>query len=153
MIYVIPSIHAKLNLMKIKILLLTLLLCGALNTAFASIPNNKQEPTIIELLQDGENYTIEITSIGCFNGTRQTLTVFKEAGIVTAGFQDSSKVLSEKDIEALIAFEVQLRALKIGGCSTVDTYVLRYGNGKFKTSDGTCNWNGGKKLLQLLGYV
>lgn len=114
---------------------------------------NYNAPTIIEMLQNGERYSIEITSLGCFHGTRQTLTVSKEADIVTAHFQDKTIVLSEKEIQALVNFELQLRDLKIGGCTTVDTYVLRYGQDKFQTSDGTCMWNGGKKLLQNLGLL
>jgi len=47
----------------------------------------------------------------------------------------------------LIDFEHQLRALKIGGCTTVDTYVLRYQAESFRTSDGTCNWHGYRKII------
>ncbi|MFK7814351.1 MAG: hypothetical protein AB8B59_17770 [Maribacter sp.] len=112
----------------------------------------KQEPasTIIESLLNGESYSIEITSVGCFNGSRQTIVVSKEADILTASFLEVSKILSEEDMEAFRTFELQLQALKIGGCSTVDTYVIRFGNDTFRTSDGTCSWNGGKKLLNAI---
>lgn len=106
-------------------------------------------PTLIESLQNGESYTIEITSVGCFNGTRQTLVVSKEADVISVDFQDITKILSEAEIEVFRSFELQLRTLKMGGCSTVDTYVLRFKSESFRTSDGSCSWNGGKKLLQV----
>lgn len=105
--------------------------------------------TMIESLEDGESYSIEITSISCFNGTRQTVIVSKEAAVLTASLQDSSKILSTSDVETFKSFEIQLRELEIGGCSTVDTYILRYGNETFQTSDGTCSWHGYRKLLEL----
>lgn len=112
----------------------------------------KQEPasTIIESLQNGESYSIEITSVGCFNGTRETVVVSRETDTLSVSFQDFSKTLTEADIEAFKTFEVELRELSMGGCSTVDTYVLRFGNETFQTSDGTCSWNGGKKLLKAI---
>ncbi len=120
-------------------------------SAFVQI-ESEQEPTttIIESLQNGESYSIEITSVGCFGGDRQTILVSKEAGIITASFPDFKKTLNAKEIEAFRTFELQLQALHMGGCSTVDTYVLRYGGETFQTSDGTCSWNGGKKLLKAI---
>ena len=126
-------------------------------SGFANAPSknayiNIQEPlpTLIESLQNGESYAIEITSVGCFNGTRQTLLVSKEADVIKVDFQDVSKILSEAEIEIFRSFEIQLRTLKMGGCSTVDTYVLRFKSESFRTSDGSCSWNGGKKLLQII---
>ena len=115
----------------------------------ANIELNEPQPTLIEMLQNGESYSIEITSVGCFNGSRQTVVISKEADVLTASLQDSSKILTDYDIETFRTFEIQLRALQIGGCSTVDTYVLRFGNETFQTSDGTCNWHGYRKLIEL----
>lgn len=132
--------------MKTKVTaIISIVLTNFINPAFA------QEPpaTIIEQLQNGESYFIEITSIGCFNGTRQTVVISKNENVYTANVQDDIKVLSETDINAFIEFEKQLRALKMGGCTTVDTYVLRYRGSEFRTSDGTCSWNGGSKLLKI----
>lgn len=144
---------------QIAIVLLTIL-TTSLSFAFSTVHQEifaievkEHEATTIELLQNGESYSIEITSIGCFNGSRQTLAVFKEDDVFTVHFQDNSKVLSETEIGAFITFEQQLRSLTMGGCSTVDTYVLRYGSSNFQTSDGTCTWNGGRKLLQRLGFI
>jgi len=112
--------------------------------------NEQSQPTIIELLENGESYSIEITSIGCFHGERETVVVSKESDVYTVQYQDFSKILSEKDIEAFIRFELQLKALQMGGCTTVDTYVVRYKGEEFRTSDGTCSWQGGKKLLKAI---
>jgi hypothetical protein len=127
----------------------------AINSISASVDlvnTKKQEPvyTIIESLKNGESYAIEITSVGCFGGARQTIVISKESDILTASFPSFSKILNSQDIEAFKTFELQLQALHIGGCSTVDTYVIRYRDEYFQTSDGTCSWNGGKKLLQAI---
>lgn len=109
----------------------------------------ESQPTMIESLQDGESYSIEITSIGCFNGSRQTVLISREGDMLTASLQDASKILTDSDIETIKTFEIQLRALEIGGCTTVDTYVLRFGNQTFQTSDGTCSWHGYRSLIEL----
>lgn len=107
------------------------------------------ELTLIESLQNGESFSIEITSIGCFNGSRQTVFISKEEDTLTASLNNVSKLLTDMDIETLKSFELQLKSLKMGGCTTVDTYVLRFGNQKFQTSDGTCSWHGYRKLLAI----
>lgn len=137
--------------MKIKHILVFVFLLGIYYPVIAKEKTTLQEtePTIIETIQDGESFSIEITSIGCFNGTRQTVVVSREADIYTAQFQDQIKVLSENDFNAFKRFEVQLRNLNMGGCTTVDTYVLNFGNQRWQTSDGTCSWNGGRKLLKV----
>lgn len=145
--------------MKAKNYLIPFLLClFTTATTFAFVNVNSKNvnfetqdyPTIIESLQNGESYSIEITSIGCFNGTRQTVIISKKADVLTASFQDFSKILTEADVKAFKTFELQLQALDIGGCSTVDTYVIRHRNEEFQTNDGTCSWNGGKKLLKAI---
>lgn len=119
------------------------------NSEEACFDLREPQPTIIELLEDGESYSIEITSIGCFNGTRQTVLITKDTGVLTASLQEVSKILTSSDIETFKSFEIQLRALEMGGCTTVDTYVIRYGNETFQTSDGTCSWHGYRELLEM----
>ena len=113
--------------------------------------NLSYEPalTLIEELQNGESFSIEITSIGCFNGTRQTIQITKKEDIITASLKEKSRVLTTADIEVLKIFEHQLRDLKPGGCSTVDTYVLSFGDSSYHTSDGTCSWHGYRSLLKI----
>lgn len=109
----------------------------------------KQIITMVESLQHGEHFTIEITSLGCFSGKRQTIHIINDLGVITANLNSLSKVLTTYDIEELIRFELQLRELQIGGCSTVDTYVLSNFKETFVTNDGTCTWQGYKQLLAL----
>jgi len=138
--------------MKAKYLLtfFLLLLCALIS--FAQVPaKNEVAPTLVELLQNGESYSIEITSIGCFNGSRQTLTVSKDADIISAHLKENTKELTGADIQKFIDFEHQLRALKMGGCTTVDTYVLSYQGETFRTSDGTCSWHGYRKIINIFG--
>lgn len=106
-------------------------------------------PTLIEPLEDGESHTNEITSIGCFNGTHQTVITSKEADVLTASLQDSLKILTSSDMETFKSFEIQLRKLVMGGSSTVDIYILRDGYETFQTSDGTYGWHGYRKLLEM----
>ena len=106
-------------------------------------------PTMVEMLQHGEHYTIQITSIGCFHGKRQTITVLNKEGILTASLNNKRKILSPSDINELINFELQLREISFGGCTTIDTYSIRNDYETFTTSDGTCSWQGYKSLLAI----
>lgn len=139
--------------MKSKIIFspLFIVLCAFFSFAQTTIGNQDSEPALVELLQNGESYSIEITSVGCFGGTRQTITLSKVFDTIRARWQENYKELTENDVSVFIAFEKQLRKLKMGGCSTVDTYILRYGNETFQTSDGTCSWNGYRQILNILG--
>lgn len=105
--------------------------------------------TMIETLQHGEQFSIEVTSVSCFSGKRQTIIISKDEDTLTATLNEKHKVLTKMDVEKIITFELQLRNLQIGGCSTVDTYVLKNTVETFRTSDGTCNWHGYKPLLSL----
>ncbi len=111
--------------------------------------NNQETTSIIESLQNGENYSIEITSLGCFHGSRQMVIISKEVDIITAQLGETSINLTSSDIETLNRFEIELRALQIGGCTTIDTYVLSYQGQTFRTSDGTCNWFGYRKIIKM----
>jgi len=139
--------------MKTKYLLTYFLSILTAFVTFAQTSSEDQQlsPTLVEIIQNGESFDIEITSIGCFNGSRQTLTISKEANIISAQLQGNTKKLTDLDIQTLIDFEHQLRTLKIGGCTTVDTYVLRYQAESFRTSDGTCNWHGYRKIINIFG--
>jgi hypothetical protein len=139
----------------LNLFLLWLLILAPNLNVWCSIPIKKDslQPkrliTMVESLKHGEQFTIEITSVGCFSGKRQTIQIINEAGIITANLNSLSKVLTTLDIEELIRFELQLRELQIGGCSTVDKYVLSNVNETFVTNDGTCSWQGYKQLLAL----
>ena len=104
---------------------------------------------MVETLQHGEHFYIEITSVGCFDGKQQTIRINNNNGVLTASLNSSTKILTEADVNELVHFELQLRELKLGGCSTVDTYVLSNAYETYKTHDGTCSWFGYKPLIAL----
>lgn len=114
-----------------------------------SLSNNQETISFIESLQNGEGYSIEITSIGCFHGKRQTIIVSKEADEFTAQLGENIINLTPSDINTIKSFEIELRALEMGGCTTVDTYVLGYQGQTYRTSDGTCSWFGYRKIMKL----
>jgi len=134
---------------KYQLILFFLVCCGFFSFAQNPSENHNASPTLVEILQNGESYSIEITSVGCFGGSRQTLTVSREADVISAQLQENTKELSDADIQTFIDFEHQLRALQIGGCTTVDTYVLRFQGESFRTSDGTCSWHGYRKIMNI----
>ena len=109
----------------------------------------KRLPTMVESLQHGEHYTIQITSIGCFHGKRQTITVLNKEGILTASLNNKRKILSPSNVNELIHFELQLREIPLGGCTTIDTYSISNDYETFTISDGTCSWQGYKSLLAI----
>ena len=101
--------------------LITILLFALVmpNTIATNISNQKDtsnsqetELTIIESLNDGDSYSIEITSVGCFGGSRQTVLVSNAEGILTASFQDTVITLTDSDIEAFKTFENHFRGLQ-----------------------------------------
>ena len=104
---------------------------------------------MVESLQHGEHYTIQITSIGCFHGKRQTITVLNKEGILTASLNNKRKILSPSNVNELIHFELQLREIPLGGCTTIDTYSISNDYETFTISDGTCSWQGYKSLLAI----
>jgi len=111
--------------------------------------SSQAAPTWIESLEIGDSYDIEITSIGCFGGSRQNVTFIKEGDTISAQLQDKIIQLNEADYQTIIAFENELRNMSMGGCTTVDTYVLSFNGQKFQTSDGTCSWHGYRKVMAL----
>ena len=111
--------------------------------------SSERMPTMVEMLQHGEHYTIQITSIGCFHGKRQTITVLNKEGILTASLNNKRKILSPSDVNELIHFELQLREIPLGGCTTIDTYSISNHYETFTISDGTCSWQGYKSLLAI----
>ncbi|WP_324025707.1 hypothetical protein QSV08_00620 [Maribacter sp. BPC-D8] len=111
--------------------------------------SSERMPTMVEMLQHGEHYTIQITSIGCFHGKRQTITILNKEGILTASLNNKRKILSPSDVNELIHFELQLREIPLGACTTIDTYSISNDYETFTTSDGTCSWQGYKSLLAI----
>lgn len=121
---------------------------GAISFKKNKIPIERL-PTMVETLQHGDHFSIKITSVGCFSGKQQTIRINNNNGVLKASLNSSTIILTEANVNELIRFELQLRELQIGGCTTVDTYVLNNAYETYKTSDGTCSWLGYKQLIAM----
>jgi hypothetical protein len=117
---------------------------------YSQSPEDSGKPiNWIESLENGDSYDIEITSLGCFGGSRQNVTLLKKADHISAQLQEKTIQLTDTDYQTIVNFENELRSLQMGGCTTIDTYVIRFRGQKFQTSDGTCSWHGYRKIVAL----
>ena len=117
--------------------------------------NYKSDPyvPIISRLQNGENYTIEIESRGCFHYSKDTIVVLNKTGEFYVVYGGNEKKLSESGIKAIKRFEIELNHMQSEGCTTVDTYILTYKNESMVLFDGGCKWHGGGYLKSTLNLV
>lgn len=137
----------------ILITLLFLVWHSGLAQTNGSTTAQKKDPTyipIVDQLQHGEQFTIAISSNGCFHQSREVMTISMNKSEYFAILGDTKKILNKEHIKALRRFEKELQSAKGGGCTTLDQYTLTYGNLVAKHTDGSCAWNGGRKLKEHL---
>lgn len=140
--------------MRAYITVLIIILLGFYSAASAQNNSSKESYIpIIDLLEVGEHYEIVIKSVGCFHNRQQSLFIFREEHSFVASLNDSEIILNEAKIDALRKFERQLKYIGSGGCTTVDTYILKYGPEEILYNDDTCSRFFGKLLVQELGYA
>jgi hypothetical protein len=108
---------------------------------FLDYTKEKYKP-IIDRLQESDFYTLSMSSQGCFHFKNDSVTIKRNKDIYTINWGEKSKKLSAADIETIRHFETELNYMKDGGCTTTDTYIIRYNGATKKISDGGCNWNG-----------
>lgn len=133
---------------------ITLLIIIFLGFSAVSAQNNTSKESYIpfvDLLQEGEHYEIVIRSIGCFHNRQQSLFIFREEDTFVAELNGSKMTLNQVKIDALKKFERQLKYVGPGGCTTVDTYIFKYGPEQQVYNDDTCSRFFGKVLLEELG--
>jgi len=111
----------------------------------------KPETPLIDLLQDGESYTINTTSLGCFHSCKESFKISRKANDYTVECNGIIKVLSESTVAEIRDFEIKLQNLTNGLCTTKDTYELVYGSTVIRVTDDSCMFNGGHKLMRILG--
>jgi len=138
--------------MKTYIIVLLITLLGF--STVSAQNNSSKEPyiPIVDLLEIGEQYEIVIQSVGWFHNRQQSLFISRNENSFTAALNDSEMTLNQKKIEALRKFERQLKYVEYGGCTTVDTYIFKYGLEKKVFNDDTCSRFFGKVLLEELGF-
>ncbi|MCK8482270.1 hypothetical protein [Psychroserpens algicola] len=100
----------------------------------------------IDRIKNGESYSIEINSSGCFHRSEEKITISRNANKYYIRFAETEKLLKDEDIDAIRCFEIELNYMESWGCTSVDDYVLKYKNNLVKISDGSCSWNGGGYL-------
>jgi hypothetical protein len=107
---------------------------------------------IINQLENGEKYQLDIVDTWGFTYSEQTLIIRKRADQYFASFGEKEIELSSKQIELIQNFEIELNQAEPYGCTNTDTYILTYKNEVIKILDGSCWWEGGSFLIKDLGF-
>lgn len=106
---------------------------------------------IIDLLENGKSYSIQISSIGCEHNSDEKIIIKRKSDKYYIYFGEKEKLLDQEEIQAIRDFEMELNYIKpLGGCTTTDTYHVKYKKKEIKVSDGSCSWNGGYFLKEKL---
>ena len=108
---------------------------------------------IINRLQDGESYSIDFSSHGCFHYSTEKMKIRRESDKYFVEYKDKEKMLNDEDIEAIQHFEIELNYMNYSGCTTKDTYTIFHRTGFVMVFDGSCRWRGLyylKKKLKLI---
>ena len=95
---------------------------------------------------------LEFTATGCFHYERKVLTFSQEKGELTIQENKSPEItysLTDRQIEKIMAFTEELlsKPEHEGMCTSVDSYTLTFFEEEVLVNDGTCEWNGMRKLL------
>lgn len=98
--------------------------------------------TVIDHLSSGEFYTIDFESHGCFHHKTATMSIGRSSNNYLVSMGDTSKVLSEKEVDLIRFFEIEMHFFKEGGCTTEDIYTVNFKNKTTKFYDRSCNWDG-----------
>ncbi|MEM7514774.1 MAG: hypothetical protein AAF388_27855 [Bacteroidota bacterium] len=98
---------------------------------------------------------LEFTASGCFHYEKKVLTFSQEKAELTLQENKSPEItysLTESQIEKIIIFTEELlsKPTHEGKCTTVDSYTLTFLEEEVWINDGTCNWNGMRKLLSAI---
>lgn len=106
---------------------------------------------IIDQLQDKDNYTILMSSQGCFHSTADSMIISRQNNVYSASRATKKKTLTQSDIDAVRHFEIELNYMSNRGfCTTTDYYIIIYKNRKKEIEDGSCDWNGHDYLIKKL---
>ncbi|MGH1385302.1 hypothetical protein [Kordia sp.] len=144
-----------------KKIYLCCLLCFSVMLNYAQTQNNDSATTktsktivpFIDTLQDGEQFTIHYSSTGCFHNTKETMTFQRENNTYYVIFNGEKKELDSNFLKKTRTFEKQLARQGNYGCTTVDSYLVTYNNVERIANDGSCSWNGYRRLKKLFGFA
>jgi len=107
----------------------------------------------IDILKNGEHFTIHYASTGCFHNNKEALTFERENNTYYVVYKKERKEVSDAFIENIRDFEKQLASQHDSGCTTVDNYLVTYNDKQRIAIDGSCSWNGYGKLKKLFGFT
>lgn len=94
--------------------------------------------TWIERLATNESFSIILDSQGCFNSYQDTIVIERKEDKYFFNSNNQHKELSQKDIELINSFEIELNKLKPGSCTTINTYTIKYKDEITKIVDSNC---------------
>ena len=140
--------------MKALITLLIIIFLGFHSVVFSQSTSG-EEPYIpfVDRLELEDSYEITIRSVGCFHNSTHTIRISKDENDFVAFLGENKVGLNSEKLAALRRFEKQLRFIRSGGCTTVDTYILKFGGETLIYNDDTCTHLLGKVLLEELGFT
>lgn len=98
---------------------------------------------------------VDFNSLGCFHNSTYRLVLTKNGKITTATLENNNqiqiRILNDEQLRAFRKFIRQLKKLKEEeGCTTVDTYLVKYNTETIKKIDGGCEWRGFNKLREAI---
>lgn len=98
---------------------------------------------------------VDFNSMGCFHNSTYRLVLTKKGKTTTATLENNNqiqiRILNDEQLRAFRKFIRQLKKLKEEeGCTTVDTYLVKYNTQTIKKIDGGCDWHGFSKLREAI---
>ncbi|KFF04835.1 hypothetical protein [Flavobacterium reichenbachii] len=107
--------------------------------------------SFVRNLKDNQKVEFYYESSGCFHSFEGNLIVSKRDNKYYAESRGSSKKLNKKELEAIIQMECELNLLNKGGCTTDDSYIVKFGNEQKQFNDRTCAWEGWRTMWKQIG--
>ena len=95
-----------------------------------------------DLLQTNESFSISLNSQGCFNSYQDVIVIERIQDSYFIIWNENRKELTQKDIDIIKSFELEVNQLKPGSCTTINTYIIAYKNETTKIVDGNCSFFG-----------
>lgn len=108
---------------------------------------------LLDNLKNNEKLYYTLESQGCFHSLKKEIILEKKENLISLTYNKETKILSDKELNFIREFEIELRSNHIGWCSTKDRYSIYNDktNEVFFMNDESCQWNGFYHLIKLLG--
>ena len=110
-------------------------------------PKNGNTIELLDFIQDGEKLSISIERRGCFTSKDDSFVILKNNDVYSITWRNYTKILNDSELDLFKCFEVELQKIINRDCTTVDTYIIKFGDYGIGFIDGSCKWYGYNKLL------